>query len=399
MSEFHAPVPAQELSSRLSALRDRLSATDPQWRMALINNKINLYYLTGTMQEGVLAITPDEAVFWVRRSYERALRESKFPDIRPMKSYRVLEGHFGQPPETVYLEVKTSTLEWLDRVRKYFPFAKHRALIPLLQDIRARKSEYELSCMRRAGQMHADVLQRIAPTLLREGVSEAEFCGEVFLAFLRQGSMGICRYNQPIGEDVAGFCGFGENSLAQLAFDGPDGCAGTCLAVQAIGDPCRKLKHGDLVLMDMPAGFCGYHTDKTVVWHFGSLAENPNGALIREAYDVCVDIERAAAHMLRPGAIAEEIYLKALKMVPAKFQAGFMNGCKFLGHSIGLVMDETPVIAPRFTDPLEAGMALALEPKIALPGVGLVGTENTYEVTAAGGVSLTGAPQPLQEIG
>ena len=68
-----------------------------------------------------------------------------------------------------------------------------------------------------------------------------------------------------------------------------------------------------------------------------------------------------------------------------------MNACKFLGHSIGLTMDETPVLAKGFTAPLEAGMTLAVEPKIALEGIGLIGCENTYEIVSQGPArSLTG---------
>ena len=108
MFDFHARVPGEELNSRLAALRARLSAADPDWKLALVSHKINLYYLTGTMQDGVLTVTPDEAILWVRRSLDRAQRESLFPDIRLMRSYRTLGEHFTEIPETVYLETKTA---------------------------------------------------------------------------------------------------------------------------------------------------------------------------------------------------------------------------------------------------------------------------------------------------
>lgn len=398
MFDFHARVPRQELEARLAALRARLTAADPGWQLALVNSKVNMYYLAGTMQDGVLTITPDEAILWVRRQYDRAVRESEFADIRPMRSYRTLGEHFGEAPAAAYVEAKTATLEWLGMVRKYLPFGEWKPLVPHLNALRAHKSAYEVDCMREAGKLHEEVVERVMPTLLREGMSEAELCGAVYLELLARGSMGICRYNQPVGEDVGGFCGFGENTCDALAFDGPDGCAGTCIAVQSIGSPARKLKKGDLVLMDMPAGLLGYHTDKSVVYYYGSLADDPNAALIREAYDLCASIERWAAAELKPGAIPEEIYQQAVAMVPDKFQKGFMGGGKFLGHSIGLTMDEAPVLAKSFREPLETGMLFAVEPKIMLDGIGLVGTENTYLVTEAGGESLTGHVLPLTEI-
>lgn len=399
MFDFHARVPRQELEARLAALRARLTAADPGWQLALVNSKVNMYYLAGTMQDGVLTITPNEAILWVRRQYDRAVRESEFADIRPMRSYRTLGEHFGEAPAAAYVEAKTATLEWLGMVRKYLPFGEWKPLVPHLNALRAHKSAYEVDCMREAGKLHEEAVERVMPTLLREGMSEAELCGAVYLELLARGSMGICRYNQPVGEDVGGFCGFGENTCDALAFDGPDGCAGTCIAVQSIGSPARKLKKGDLVLMDMPAGLLGYHTDKSVVYYYGSLADDPNAALIREAYDLCASIERWAAAELKPGAIPEEIYQQAAAMVPDKFQKGFMGGGKFLGHSIGLTMDEAPVLAKSFREPLETGMLFAVEPKIMLDGIGLVGTENTYLVTEAGGESLTGHVLPLTEIG
>ena len=59
--------------------------TEAPWEFAAIFGRTNQFYLTGTMQDGVLPDPrDDEAVLWVRRSLERALDESLFP-IRPMK--------------------------------------------------------------------------------------------------------------------------------------------------------------------------------------------------------------------------------------------------------------------------------------------------------------------------
>ena len=66
------------------------------------------------------------------------------------------------------------------------------------------------------------------------------------------------------------------------------------------------------------------------------------------------------------------------------------NRVPFLGHGIGLTIDERPVVANGFDRPLEEGMTLALEPKIGIPGFGMVGLENTFEVGPEGGRCLTG---------
>jgi Xaa-Pro aminopeptidase len=57
---------------------------------------------------------------------------------------------------------------------------------------------------------------------------------------------------------------------------------------------------------------------------------------------------------------------------------------KFLGHGIGLEIDELPVLARGFKQPLEAGMTIAIEPKFTFPGIGVVGIENSYLITDDG---------------
>lgn len=98
----------------------------PGWEIAIVNNKVNMYYFAGTMQDGVLVIRPQDAVLWVRRSYERACNESLLEDIRPMQSFRTLAEFYQPLPQKVYLEEKTATLEWVRLLQKYLPFGRKR---------------------------------------------------------------------------------------------------------------------------------------------------------------------------------------------------------------------------------------------------------------------------------
>lgn len=394
----HTAVPASELTARLNELRRVMSATHPDWKMILLDNKIDLYYFTGTMQEGALVITPDEAMLFVRHSYECAVRDSRFPDIRPLGSFRGIASAFPEIPETVYVAARTMTLQKLTMLQKYLPFAPS-PIDGILSGLRSVKSEYELDCMRHAGKIHAKVLETVAPALLRPGLSEARLCAEICTSMLDHGAMCISRYNQPAAEDVLGFSSFSENSLLPAALDGPSGTVGTCIAMKSVGSTERLLRGGDTVLLDIPCGWRGYHTDKSITFYFGDLDENPKADLIRAAHEQAVALEKLTAELMRPGAVPAEIYAKVLEAVEPTFRDDFMNGCKFLGHSIGLTMDESPVLAKGFNEPLETGMTIAVEPKIALPGIGLIGTENTYEVVADGPAkSLTGACETGLEI-
>jgi Xaa-Pro aminopeptidase len=106
--------------------------------------------------------------------------------------------------------------------------------------------------------------------------------------------------------------------------------------------------------------------------------------------------------MLKPGVIPSEIYRTIMAGLDPEFQKNFMGfgdrRVKFLGHGIGLWIDETPVIAEGYNEPLEEGMVLALEPKKGIKDVGLVGIENTFVVTPQGGRSLTGKSKGLIEV-
>ena len=394
----HTPVPADELSARLDRLRHAMTQRDPAWSMMILDNKIDLYYFTGTMQEGALVLTPGQAVLFMRRSYDCARQESLFEDIRPLGSFRGIAEAFPNIPETVYVATRTMTLQKLTMLNKYLPFTPKSA-DDVLAQLRSVKSEYELDCMRQSGRLHQQVIEQIAPALLRSGVSEARLCSEVCTAMLDRGAMGISRFNQPAAEDVLGVASFSENSLRAAALDSPSGTVGTCIAMKSIGSSERRLHEGDIVLLDIPCGMHGYHTDKSITFYYGELARHPQGDLIRAAREQCVFLENEAAAMMKPGAVPAEIYEKLLACVDPAFRNGFMNACKFLGHSIGLTMDETPVLAKGFNAPLASGMTLAVEPKIALDGIGLIGCENTYEIVPQGPArSLTGACDTSFEI-
>ena len=104
ISEDLRRVPREELENRLARLREALSRQDPAWQLAVITDKLDMYYFTGTMQEGAFLVRPQDAILWVRRSLARALNESLLPEgwIRRMHSYR-------QPAECTWMK---STPPW-----------------------------------------------------------------------------------------------------------------------------------------------------------------------------------------------------------------------------------------------------------------------------------------------
>ena len=174
------PVPASELEARLEKFRRLMDEMHPGWEMAAVNHKIAMYYFTGTMQEGVLLIRPQDAIFWVRRNYERAVNESHFGDIRPMHSFREAAAYYGSAPRIMYVETKKATLDWERMLHKYFAFEEIGSFDAVLQELRLRKSAYELQQMERSGAIHETVLDVVAPKLIHAGISEAQLAIELY---------------------------------------------------------------------------------------------------------------------------------------------------------------------------------------------------------------------------
>ncbi|KQC04083.1 MAG: peptidase M24 [Methanoculleus sp. SDB] len=388
---MHRKVPFPELRDRMNRFRIQMATDNPDWETAAFFGKINQFYFTGTMQDGMLLIPrDDEAVFWVRRSYERALGESLFPTIRPMKSFRDAFAGTGHPADTVFLETELVPLALFERLRKHMPFAHVGAVDMPIAKVRSIKSPYELSLLEQAGKIHRRVLEDLVPGILREGMSEAEFGSEVYSVMIEEGHHGIVRFGMFETEIVVGQLGFGESSIYPTYFNGPGGCYGMSPAVPVLGSRDRKLKKGDLVFIDTACGVDGYQTDKTMTYMFGKPL--PDEAI--RTHHQCVDIQHEMASLLRPGITPEEIYITIMEGLSSGFLKNFMGfgdrQVNFLGHGVGLQVDEMPVIARGFDEPLQEGMVLALEPKKGIRDVGMVGTENTFVVTRTGGRSLTG---------
>ncbi|MGZ7160962.1 MAG: M24 family metallopeptidase, partial [Methanobacterium sp.] len=188
---------------------------------------------------------------------------------------------------------------------------------------------------------------------------------------------------------------FGESSIYPTYFDGASGNYGLSPAVPAFGSRHRKLKKGDLAFIDIGCAVEGYNTDKTMTYMFGRSI--PQYAI--DAHNKCVEIQNEVASMLKPGAIPSEIYTEIMNGLDEEFLQNFMGygkrRVKFLGHAIGLLIDELPVIAEGFNMPLEEGMVFAVEPKKGIKDIGMVGIENTFIVTSSGGESITGKSEGL----
>lgn len=396
---MHPAVPSSELSSRLQRFRQRMDQSQPDWQLVALFGKINHYYFTGTMQDGVLLIPREQkATYWVRRSVERAQQESLFPDIRPMNSFRDAAATFATMPRQIHVETELLPLAAWQRFSKHFPVEQVHSVDGEIARVRAVKSAYELDLMRQSGQIHQRILEQRVPQLLRSGMSEAEFASQLYPVMVEEGHHGIARFGMFETEMLLGHICFGESSIYPTYFDGPGGNYGMHPAVPLLGSRSRTLHCGDLVFVDIGCGLNGYHTDKTMTYLYGA---EPSAEVVA-AHSRCVAIQNEVASRLKPGAIPSAIYAEVMAGLDETFLVNFMGfgnrQAKFLGHGIGLHIDEYPVLAKGFDEPLELGMVLALEPKKGMDKIGMVGIENTFVVTEQGGECITGDHPGLMPV-
>lgn len=393
-------VPKNELDFRLQKFTESMDIGHPEWEVCIITGGVNMYYFTGTMCDGVFIINrTGNAILWVRRSYERAKIESEFEDTRPMKSFREIAETVSNPPKIVYIDKANVTLEWYELFNKYMQFNDTKAIDKEILYTRSVKSDYEISIMKQAGTVTDRLYREELPKLIYLGMSEADLGAELFALFIKNGFQGVSRFTMRNVDSVLGHVSFGSGSLYPSAFNGASGTKGLTPAAPVLGSHDRHLKKGDLIYIDLGVGIDGYHIDKTTV--FSYMIPQPDH--IRETHEHCLELEQKTIGILTPGTIPASIYEEITASVNPKYTHTFMGAegrtVPFIGHGVGLNVDEMPVLAKGFTTPLEKNMTIAIEPKISIPDKGMVGSENTYLVTETGGLSLTGPPGKLKVIG
>lgn len=391
-------MPLTEVTNRVRRLRSHLDALCPAASGILVFSRLAVYHLSGSWANGLLWVPVDgEPVLLCRKGLERSQLDSPLRHIVEFKSYSQIPGLLREAGSPLGSEVavEMSGLSWNlgELLRAKLPDV---LLVPgdmALSRTRAVKTPWELAKLRLAGGRHDQALNDILPGVLRPGLTEREIALAVWDAFYQLGHQGMMRMQNPGEEIFLGHVAAGDSGNYPSVFNGPLGLRGAHPALPFLGYSGKVWQRHEPLALD--CGFCleGYHTDKTQIY-WAEEAVIPDEA--DRAQDFCEQIQEHLAARLVPGAIPAELYRDCVRIaLDNGLGEGFMglgrNKVGFLGHGIGLAIDEWPVIAPGFTEPLQDNMVLALEPKLGIPGLGMVGTENTFVVTPRGGESLTGS--------
>lgn len=371
----------------------------------LVTQNVGLYYWTGSMQTGYLFIPAQgEATYYVRRSLGRATAESAVKTA-PLRSLRGFEAQLasdyaglfadGRRPN-VGADLDVLPAQLYLRLQEALPNLTLRDASAVMRTVRSVKSDYELGCIQAAAAVAAQALDA-ALAWLQPGMTELELMTVIEHEMRRGGHIGLMRmrgYNQEI---MTGMVAAGEAAAEPSYFDGPAGGRGLTPAAPQSASR-RPIRGGEPILLDIGCCIDGYTIDQTRTAVIGELDEE-----LERAYDVSVAILRRIESQLRPGASPAALYAESLRLADeAGLSDHFMgfgaDQVRFLGHGIGLEIDEWPVLARGFDEPLLPGVVLAIEPKFTFPGRGVVGIENTYVVTTDGYRTLTVSPELLYRL-
>lgn len=362
---------------------------------ALITCNVNLIYTYGCVVSGYLYLPlHSPALLFIKRP-NNITGEHVFPIRKPEQIIDLLKEKGLPLPQKLMLEGDEISYTEYNRLAAIFPEAEVVNGTPLIRQARSVKTPVEVELFRRSGLLHAKAYEQI-PTVYRPGMTDIEFSIEIERLMRLQGNLGIFRVFGQSMEIFMGSVLTGDNAAAPSPYDFALGGEGLDPALPG-GANKTPLREGQSVMVDLGGNFNGYMGDMSRVFSVGKLSEEAY-----TAHRVCLEIQEEVSLMAQPGAVCEDLYNKAIEIVTkAGFADKFMGigqQAKFVGHGIGLEINEAPVIAPRIKQELEPGMVFALEPKIIIPGVGPVGIENSWVVTQEGVEKLTLCEEEIVEL-
>ncbi len=361
----------------------------------LISTNVNLYYTAGAVLGGVIYI-PSEGRPWffVRRPV--GLQGDTLRYIRKVEQIPDLLAENSIPlPKTLMLEA--GEVPYSDCLRFQSALKAERIVdgTTHLRIVRSVKTDYEIQQLREGAHLQTEAYKEF-PLLYHAGMTDHDLTIEMERVMRQYGSLGMFRVFGVTLEAAQASVLAGDNAAATSPYDFALGGTGIHPSLP-IGHNGVKLQKGMSVHVDFGGNFNGYVSDMTRTYSIGKLPQKAY-----EAHQVSLEIQNELMYKAKAGTVCEDLYKLSLKMVEQHgLSACFMGieqQAKFVGHGVGLVVNELPVLCDRNRTLLEPNMTIALEPKFVLKGVGAVGTENTYIVTESGLEKITHAPEEIIDL-
>lgn len=362
----------------------------------LIASNANIYYASGRFFRGYVYVTASgETLYFVIRPNDFEGADNIVVIRKPEVIPDILKERGLLLPGKVGLEFDVLPYSDIVRLKAVFSGAESVNASPILREARQVKTDYEISLMREDGLHQAAVYRKIS-RLYKRDMTDLELQIEIERELRLEGSLGFLRVSGQLMEINMGSVIAGDNADAPSPYEFAMGGSGVSTALPG-GANGEIIHHGETVMVDVNGCFNGYQTDMTRVWSVGEISE-----LARRAHECSRHILRELESSALPGTEVKDMYLTAERIVAEEGLTDYFMGHRqhagFIGHGVGIELNETPPITPRNRTVLKENMTLAIEPKFVIPGVGAVGVENTYVVRNEGLECLTPFPEEIQDL-
>lgn len=362
---------------------------------ALICCNVNLLYTCGQVINGFVYLPVNGEVIWFVKRPNNLTGRNIFHIRKPEQITEILQKESIQLPDVVMLESDELAYTTHVRLSNIFSSAGCVNGTPILQKARSIKTPFEIKLFRKSAELHAKAYRQI-PNIFYAGMNDKLFSIEIERLMRLEGCLGIFRIFGQSMEIHMGSVLAGENAETPSPYDFALGGEGLDPSLP-IGLNGTQLKKRNTVMVDLGGNFYGYICDMSRVFSIGKLEERAY-----HAHQICLEIQDKIAEKAKPGVVCEELYNIAIEIVNREKLADNFMGTKqkagFIGHGIGLEINEAPILAPRVKQELIPGMVFALEPKIVLPGIGPLGIENSWVVNEQGIEKLTLCPEEIIEL-
>lgn len=389
--------PESELKTRIAKIQEKMVAK--QIDGILIIQRADLFYFSGTGQNAHLLIpSSGDPVLLVKKNIDRAVEESGLSHIEALASIKALPDKvrsiFGHPT-MIGMELDVIPANFYFNYQKMFPKIEIVDASLLIREVRMIKSDFEMENLKRTARMNDRMFGKVSD-FLKIGISEVEFAGHLEAYYRSQGHQGAIRMRGFNQELFYGHLMSGTNLARPSFFDGPTGGSGVNPSYpQSAG--YKIIAENEPIMVDYVGVLDGYIIDQARIFVFNSLSDK----LVR-AYEAALRIKSYVIENAKPGVICSELYDRANDIAKDNgfedYFMGYGEKIKFVGHGVGLELDEFPVIAKGFNMLLEKGMVFALEPKFVFPDEGAVGIEDTFYVTDTGLEPLTTYSDAIQYL-
>jgi Xaa-Pro aminopeptidase len=386
--------PLAELVARKERLQGLLQ--DKKIDGAIILQRADLFYFSGTGQDAHLLVpATGEPLLLVRKSFDRARRESHLPVIEHFPGKKgvreVIRSNFRQI-QKIGMELDVVPANQYLRFCAMFPETEIVDVSPLIRDIRMIKSEYEIGKLREAAVM-SDRMFATVHEVLELGITECTVAGRLEGYYRSLGHQGYVRVRSFNQEVFYGHLMSGANlTTPSFPFAATGGSGLNPSFPQGAGT--KIIAANEPIMVDLAGVYDGYIADQTRIFVFGQLPEQ-----LVAAFDTALSIEQYLKEKATPGALCSDLFA-ATEHIAAKaglgnHYMGYGPRARFVGHGVGIELDEWPVIAKGIDTPLHEGMVVAIEPKFLFPDIGVVGLENTWVVQSDGLEALTTFPNEI----